>query len=156
MGIEMFGFFGSKEGEQKAYDELLAFLSEDWEMKERYARAFLDAYRRSIAKIHKNITKRQEEMQNRGNAELRLALVAMGGRRDAILHMLIAQAYNGYKNDLRSGKHVGTDVELAIWGILARRSDLLDNFDKGFAMYIRDNYEKKFPQLFDELFSTNS
>ena len=152
----MFGFFGSKEGEQKAYDELLAFLTEDWEMKERYAKAILDVYRRSIAKIHKNITKRHEEMQSRGNAELRLALIAMGGKRDAMAHMLIAQAYNGYKNDLQSGKYVGTDVELAIWGILARRSDLLDDFDKGFAMYIRDNYEKKFPQLFDELFSTSS
>ena len=33
---------------------------------------------------------------------------------------------------------------------------LLNDFDKGFAMYIRDNYEKKFPHLFDELFSTGS
>lgn len=152
----MFGFFGSKEDEQRAYDDLLDFLSEDWNMKEQYARAFLDAYRRSLAKIHKNITKKYEELRSRGNAEMRLALHAMGGKRDALAHMLIAQAYNGYKNDLRSRKHVGTDVELAIWGILANRSDLLNDFDESFAMYIRDNYEKKFPHLFDELFSTGS
>ncbi len=34
-------------------DELLNFLTYDWEMKERYAKACMDAYRKPISKLHK-------------------------------------------------------------------------------------------------------
>lgn len=122
-------------------------------MKERYARAFLDAYRRKMSKIHKDILKKYQDMEKSGNPELRLAVMAMGGKRDALAHVLIAQAYNAYKLDLRSGKHVGTDVELAVWGMLSNRSDLLDPIDKSLAKFIREKYEEKFPRLYDELFN---
>ena len=63
-------------------------------MKVRYATAFLNVYRDSIAKIHKDVTKRRGRMERNGNAELRLAMVAMSGKKDALSHVLIAQAYN--------------------------------------------------------------
>ncbi len=148
----MFGLFGSKQDEQTAYDELFAFLTDDWRMKEQYARAFLDAFRRDIAKIHKDILKKYETMERSDNPELRLAVVSMGGKRDALSHVLIAQAYNAYKLGLRRGQYVGTDVELAIWAVLSNRSDLLDPIDKAFANYIRNKYEEKFPRLYNKVF----
>lgn len=56
----MFGLFGSKRDAQKAYEELLAYLTDDWEMKGRYAGAFLEAYRRSISKIYGEVMKRYD------------------------------------------------------------------------------------------------
>jgi len=54
---------------------------------------------------------------------------------------------------LRRGKHVNTDVELAIWGILANRSNLLESIDRPLAAYIESEQQKLFPDLFDQVFS---
>ncbi|SRR6266699_443985 len=152
----MFGLFGSKEGTQPAYDELLNYLTDDWHMKERYARAFLDEYRHSIAKLHKQTTSRFEQVQGGDNPELRLMTIAMGGRDHVLSLTLVAQAYHGYMNDLRRGKHVGTNVELVIWAILANRSDLVEDFDKGFSKYIYEKHEERFPSLFDDVFEMDA
>ena len=58
--------------------------------------------------------------------------------------------------DLRRGNHVGTDVEKVIWAILANKSDFLEAFDRPLSVYINENYEKMFPDLFDEVFVNNT
>ena len=148
----MFGFFGSKQDAQKAYEELLAYLTDDWKMKGRYAGAFLEAYLRSISKIYGEVMKRYDAIENSENAELQLMIAAMGGKNDALDHILVAQAYQGYLGDLRSGKHVGTDVETAIWAILSNRSDVLEQIDKPLARYIDKEQEVRFPKLFEAVF----
>lgn len=146
----MFGLFGSKEDAQKAYEELLAYLTDEWEMKGRFAATFLEAYRRSIAKIYSDVMKRYDAIAASGNAELQLMTAAMGGKNDAMDHILVAQAYRGYKEDLRGGRHVGTDVERAIWAILVNRSDILEQLDKSLARYIDKEHETRFPNLLEE------
>ena len=148
----MFGLFGSKQDTKKAFEELLAYLTDGWDMKGQYAGAFLEAYRRSISKIFAEVMKRYEAIADSGNAELQLMTAAMGGKDDAMDHILVAQAYRGYKDDLRSGKHVGTDVEIAIWAILANKSDVLEQIDKSLARYIDKEQEVRFPNLFEEVF----
>ncbi len=146
----MFGLFSSKEVTQKAYDELLEYLTDHWKMKERYARAFLDTYRHNISKIHKT-TSRLNSMMNSDDPELRLMSIASGGKQHALDLTLVTQAYQGYMTDLRRGRYVGTDTELAIWAILSNRSDLVEQFDKAFGGYINKKCEEKFPKLFDEV-----
>ena len=46
------------------------------------------------------------------------AAIAMGD--DPRAMAVVAQAYKAYLTDLRSGRHVGTEVEPAMWGILAK------------------------------------
>ena len=65
---------------------------------------------------------------------------------------LVGQAYSAYMADLRRGKHIGTDIEKAIWAILANRSDLVADGDRLFSEYIDDAHEERFPGLFDEVF----
>ena len=149
----MFGF-GSKADSQYAYNELLRFLTEEWEMKERYARAFLDTYRSSIAKIHKESILRYASLANSSNPEEYLTSVANEGMQHTM--PLVSQAYQAYMTELRRGKHVGTDVELAIWGILANRSDIIDHFDPAFGKWIFEQYNVKFPNLFDDVFNLGS
>lgn len=66
---------------------------------------------------------------------------------------VVAQAYKAYLTDLRSGRHVGTEIESAIWGILANRSDLVSSADPAFAKFIEENWEKNYPNLFTTVFS---
>ena len=152
----MFGLFGSKEATQKAYDELLNFLTEEWRMKDRYARAFLDEYRSDIAKLHKQITSRADELLQRGDAAARrlmsIEIISAGGLGQVLSVILVTQAYRAYMSDLRRGKHVRTNIELAIWAILSNRSDLVQDFDKFFGQYVQEKYEELFPTLFDDVF----
>lgn len=152
----MFGLFGSKEVTQKAYHELLKFLTEEWRMKDRYARAFLDEYRSDIAKLHKQITSRVDELLQRGDDAARrvmsLEIIAAGGMDHLLSVILVTQAYRAYMSDLRRGKHVGTNIELAIWAILSNRSDLVQDFDKFFGRYVQEKHEEMFPNLFDDVF----
>ena len=52
--------------------------------------------------------------------------------------VIVAQAYMAYMADLRRDKHVGTDVEKAIWAILSNGSDLLDSIDSGLHQHIQE------------------
>ena len=148
----MFGFFGPKPDEQKAFEKLLAHLTDEWNMKGRYAGAFLEAYRRNISKIFAEVMKRYDALATSNDAELSLMTAAMGGREDAFDHILVAQAHEGYKSDLRSGTHVGTDVEVAIWAILSNRSAILEKIDKSLARFIDKEEDKRFPGLYEEVF----
>ena len=132
------------------YRELLGFLTDDWRMKPQFSRAFLDTYKKSIGKIFAKGKKQLAKLENHPDPSVRLSLIANMGQEHSFA--LVGQAYQAYMTDLRRGRHVGTDVEKAIWAILSNRSDLVGDLDRPFEKYIDDNFKKKFPNLFDEVF----
>lgn len=148
--MRMFGLFSYED----VYDKLYEHLVSSWEMKEKYAKAFLDAYRKNISKIHSQGKKRLSALSNSNNTTYRL--LGIIGEGDQNNYALVGQAYQAYMSDLRRGKYVGSDVELAIWAILANRSDLLETIDRAFVRYIDENAEKKFPNLFETVFKLNT
>ncbi len=133
----------------KEYEELFSRLTERWEMKPHYARAFLDAYKRSIGKVLSSGKKRMSKLHESTDPSVRLFAFVNADSHDLAL---VGQAYTAYMTDLRRGKHVGTDVEKAIWAILANRSDLFSDADRLFSEYINETHEERFPRLFDEVF----
>ena len=62
------------------------------------------------------------------------------------------QAYFAYMHDLRRGKHVGTLIEKVIWASLVDNLDIVETKDRFFAEYLKEEREKKFPTLFEEVF----
>lgn len=142
----MFGF-GKKPDH---FPEFLEFLTEKWQMKPRYAAAFLNAYRTDISVMHEQGLKRLDASIDLSRPENRLLAYQMPDPRD---FALVGQAYKAYLSDLRRGKHVDTDVEVAIWAILCNRSDLLESVDKPLAKYVIENQQTKFPTLFEDAFA---
>ena len=133
----------------KEYEELFSHLTERWEMKPYYATAFLDAYKRSIGKVLFSGKKRISQLHESADPSVRLFAFTDMDSHDLAL---VGQAYTAYMADLRRGKHVGTDVEKAIWAILANRSDLISDADRLFSEYINETHEERFPRLFNEVF----
>lgn len=136
----------------KSYDEehaqLFSHLTENWEMKPLYARAFLGAYKKSIGKMLSEGKTRSSKLRKTPDPALSLFAMAYIDDHD---FALVGQAYRGYMTDLPRGKHVGTTVEKAIWAILAQ-SDLLEDLDPLFSEYIDDTHAEKFPGLLDAVF----
>ena len=139
----MFGF-GKKPDH---YPEFLEYLTERWRMKPRYAAAFLNAYRTDISVMHEEGLKRLDASVDLSRPENRLLAHQMPDPRD---FALVGQAYKAYLNDLRRGRYVDTDVEVAIWAVLCNRSDLLESVDKPLAKYVTENQQAKFPTLFED------
>lgn len=142
----MFGSYKEELGELRNY--LLSEIG----MGPRYVSAFLSAYGRRMAK---RLRKAEQIVQGKGLGRSatpfdRLGLLA-GGVTDLGV-AVVATAYRGYMGDLRRGKHVGTDVEKAIWAILDEcRDDELRELDTGLAEYIAEHVEEKFPTLYGDV-----
>lgn len=132
------------------YAELLVHLTEHWQMKASYASAFLIAYKKSVGKMLSKGKKRSSQLRGSSNPEARLFAFAHIDDHD---FAIVGQAYRAYMADLRRGRHVGTPIERAIWAILANRTDLLEDLDKGFANYIEENWDQEFPTLFEDVYS---
>ncbi|WP_374356446.1 hypothetical protein [Thermomonas sp.] len=141
----MFGF-GKKPDH---YSDLLDHMIEEMGIKPRYAAAFLNAYRSTIS----------TNLERGIKQTLRMIDGMPGG--NLLYHQLpnqlttaiAAQAYNSFLHDLRKGRHVGTDVELATWAILKTENDIFSQFDSALAAYIKANWRSKFPSLMEEVFS---
>lgn len=146
----MFGFGKSYDDE---YLELYEYLTQNWEMKPSYAKAFLNAYKKSIGKIFSNGKERMEMLEKSSDPEMRLVRYANLGQEYDFA--LVGQAYQAYMGDLRRGKHVGTSVEKTIWAILSNRSDLLEETDRALAKFICAKQDEKHPGLFAEVFEPN-
>jgi hypothetical protein len=130
------------------FNILMEYLVEHWNMRAIYASSFLSAYRKDVSATLENGFKRSQAL---GISPV--AAMAMG--EDPRAMAIVAQAYKGYLSDLRSGRHVGTEVEQAIWAILANRSDLIESVDPAFSKFIEENWEKEHPSLFEKVFSNN-
>ncbi|MBT5529203.1 MAG: hypothetical protein HOK35_08595 [Cytophagia bacterium] len=141
------GFFKSYDDE---YLELYEYLTQDWKMKPKYAKPFLNTYKKSIGKIFYKGKKRMVGFKN--SSDIFKQYIAVAGGDDQPF-ALVSQAYKAYVKDLRRGLHVGTSIELAIWAILVKRSDLVGSLDITLEKWIDDeNYKHEYPNLFDEVF----
>ena len=140
------GWFDSYE---KEYHGLLDHLTSDWQMRPRFAVAFLNAYRRKIGKSLRRGQAEASKLLNSGQSLSGLMALELSD----LDYPLVATAYEGYLVDLRRGKHIRTDVELAIWAILSNRMDILKEVDKGFHDYLERSTEKKFPRLDQDVFT---
>ena len=142
----------------KSYDdeylELYEYLTQTWCMKPTYAKPFLTSYKKSIGKLFSRARDQMSEHNQSSDPETRLLSFAATG--DEYDLSLVAQAYRGYMDDLRRGQHVGTRVEKAIWAVLVNRSDLLEGFDRAFAMYIDEKHDEKMPGVIREVFDLES
>ena len=134
------------------YVELLAHLTEHWQMKPSYATTFLLAYKKSIGKMLSEGKRKASQLRSSPSPEAQLFAAAFIDDHD---FALVGQAYKAYMADLRRGRHVGTQIERAIWAILAKRSDLLEDLDRGLANYIDENWSKEFPTLFEDVYSAD-
>jgi hypothetical protein len=142
--------FSKKKDTRVEYNELYVYLCDEWRMKPEFARAFLDAYIDPLAEKFRAAKLEVQRLAMSESASDRVASVAFED--DFVATALVAQAQQAYLRDLRSGKHVGTQVEQVIWTVLVNRSDILENYDKPLAKFTYQNYEKKFPNLFDTVF----
>ena len=131
---------------------LREYLLREIGMRPRYVAAFLRAYGRRMAK---RLRKAEHMVQGKGLGRFstpvdRLGLLAAGVNDLGV--GVVATAYRGYMADLRRGKHVGSDVEKAIWAILYEcREDELKELDAGLCRYIAEHVEERFPTLYGEV-----
>ena len=150
------GLFNSYD---KEYEELYSYLTEHdgWEMKPRYAKAFLEAYKKPLGKKLRKGRKAASDILNKGPGfesifgPFSSTMIAFELQDHEVV--IVAQAYMAYMADLRRDKHVGTDVEKAIWAILSNGSDLLDSIDSGLHQYIQEIEAEKFPDLYEDVLS---
>jgi hypothetical protein len=130
------------------FTELSVHLVEKWHMRARYANAFVSAYRRDISALH------ECSAGNFQGSEMTVSSVlSVGGDVHPCDFSLVRQAYKAYMTDLRQGRHLGTDVELAVWAILAKRSNLVKTLNSAIGRFVEDNWELLFPDLFEVAFT---
>ena len=141
----MFGF-GKKPDH---YSDLLDHMIEEMGIKPRYAAAFLNAYRSTIStNLERGIKQTLRMIDGMPGGSLLYHQLP-----NQLTTAIAAQAYNSFLHDLRKGRHVGTDVELATWAILKTENDIFSQFDGALAAYIKANWRSKFPSLMKEVFS---
>lgn len=141
----MFGF-GKKIDH---FPELMEHLVERSGMRTRFASAFLSAYRDEVSQRLEEGSKRTQEMLSM----LSRAQQLMFNPAEVFDFAIVGQAYMGYLQDLRHGRHVGTDVELAIWALLLNHMDLVDQTDKVVGTFVSQEHEKQFPNLLAQVYS---
>jgi hypothetical protein len=130
-------------------DEFLSYLVDDWQFREKYAKAFLIEYGDEISRLYDKGLKRLEASLDLSRPENRLLAAEMP---DPRAFALVAQAFSAYANDLQKGKHRGKPVEVAIWAILWNRSDLLETLNPDLAKYITDNQDTVFKSIYETAF----
>jgi hypothetical protein len=130
------------------FTELFVRLVETWHMRARCAGAFVSAYRRDISALHES-----GAWSFHGSEMKSTRMLSADGEAHPCDLSLVKQAYRAYMTDIRQGRHLGTDVELAVWAILAKRSDLVRPFDSTTSRFIEDNRELLFPDLFEIAFT---
>jgi hypothetical protein len=130
------------------FSELSVHLVEKWHMRARYATAFVSAYRRNISALHEAGTGgfHGSQMSSPG-------MLSINSDVDPCDLTLVKQAYSAYMTDLPHGRHLGTDVEIAIWAILASRIDLVRGINSAIAKSVEDHWELLFPDLFELAFT---
>ena len=141
----MFGF-GKKPDH---FADLMEHLVERAGMRSRYASAFLLAYKDDVSKRFEEGTKRAEQTLAGASRVQQM----MFNPSEIYDFAIVAQAYTGYLQDLRRGRHVGTDVEWAIWALLVNHNDLIQQTDKGLAKFVEQNHSTQLPKLLETVYS---
>ena len=118
-------------------------------MRTRFAAAFLSAYRDDVSYRLEEGSKRTQEMLS----TLSRAQQLMFNSADVFDFAIVGQAYMGYMQDLRHGRHVGTDIELAIWALLLNHMDLVEQTDQVVGTFVSQEHERQFPNLLEQVYS---
>ena len=147
----MFGFFKTYEAE---YNELFEYLVDEWCFKPEYASAFLDIQKRKIGKTLYKLKNYFARIQPLNNPER--ALVSLMHYGEECKQALVAAGYYTYMLKLRRGKYLGTPVEYATWAIIMEGIDIIEGFDRAFALYIEDKSDDKFELIFNEVYDTSA
>ncbi len=121
--------------------EFLEYMVELLNMNRRYAEAFLRAYDIGVSLTY-------SETLNKYSLSSQDHVLLESTDTDLFALSLVQQAYTAYVVDLRHGKFVGTDVEVAVWAILCSRPDVLESMDKTLAAYLEAHRESRLPTLF--------
>ncbi|HFD80458.1 MAG TPA: hypothetical protein ENK05_08740 [Gammaproteobacteria bacterium] len=145
----MLGFFKTYEDE---YNELFEYLVYEWCFKPEYATAFLDIQKKKVGKTLYKLKKIHPQLQNSNNPET--ALISLMHCGEECKQALAAAGYYTYMLKLRRGKYLGTPVEYATWAIIMEGVDIIESFDRAFALYIEDKSNDKFELIFDEVYDT--
>ena len=146
------GFFDFLKDYSLEAREIRNYLVNKWGMNDEYANPFVYTYKKSlgqilnqgrgkIASIDTASPDSGEFLQTLSENELRFSIVN--------------QAYVAYFKDLRSGKHINTPIEYAIWAILVKDNDLIEAQNPAFARFILRNAYSKVPFL-DRVFNFNN
>lgn len=125
---------------------LMEFFIDEWHMKPRYAGAFMSIYGGGASASLEQGMERTKAILTSMDPADRLRAIASGDD-DPRQFAIAAEAYKAYLTDLRRGKHVGTDVEVAVWAILWNVSHIVETIDRGLATYIVNAQPEKFPDL---------
>jgi len=140
----MFGLFKKTDRYNELYDHLVY----GWKMKSGFAAAFINEYRDSLSKQYeKGLTFHRQEIMSQDGDGLEMILLSL---RDTTI---VSQAYLSYMHDLRSGKHVGTNIEKAIWAILISRRKIVATHNADFVEYLLESVDGKFPSLIFTVFN---
>ena len=134
--------FGLRKQKEPYGKEFLEYMVELLNINARYAEAFLRAYKLGI-----NLTY-SETLKKHAISHTQDGVLSERSGHDPFVLSLVRQAYTAYLVDLRHGRYVGTDVEIAVWAILCSRPDVLQSFDKTLAGYLDANQAVRFPALF--------
>ena len=86
------------------YRELLSLLVDNWEMKEHYAQAFMDTYKRNIGRMVASGEEMAKQLRSQDSG-LQQTILALDFEDPNLV--VVCQAYLAYMNDLRKGKFVG-------------------------------------------------
>lgn len=125
-------------------DEIRGTL-EDWGMRPDYIDPFLRSYAKPLSKG----LERMERGFRSHSPATRLAVLSMGGYARLAV---VSQAVEAYLHDLRSGRHVGSSLELAVWGILVQGAEVAQGIDFPLVAYVQKEHSKRFPGLIDRVF----
>lgn len=135
-----FNVFKSYEHE---INEIRRYLDQEKKMRAEYSGPFIAAYGRKMGILIESGRKKAVSF-NTSNAEGAQAnqIFAENGVRFAVL----GQAIRAYMTDLRSGSHVKTAVETAIWGIiLDEERELVDSIKPGLSNFVVKNFARMAP-----------
>jgi len=141
----MFGF-GRKVDH---FPELMEHLVERTGMRTRFASAFLSAYRDEVSQRLEEGSKNTQKILS----TLSRAQQLMFNPGDVFDFAIAGQAYMSYLQDLRHGRHVGTDIELATWALMLNHMDLIEQTDKVVAAFVSREHQKQFPNLLEQVYS---
>ncbi len=133
------------------YNELYSHLVNSWGMKSGFASVYLNEYNHKLSKMYdKGYSFNRQWILSENQETVEQIFSSL---RDSTL---ASQAVLAYRIDLRSGRHVGTNIEKAIWAILLYRIDLVEISDRGFAQYLLENQPRLFPGLMREIFDLDA
>lgn len=129
--------------------EIRDYLVNEWGMKDEYANPFVHTYKKGLGRI---LNQGREKLASIDPSSPDSGGFLHAMNENELRFSIVNQAYLAYFKDLRSGKHIKTPIEYAIWAVLVKENELISAHDPAFARFIINNAYEKVPFL-DNVFS---